>query len=232
MKNVAIIGGSSGIGLELVKMFEVNSWNITSTYYSNRVENRDRVRYMEYDAKTGALDENQFPEVIDGLIYCPGLINLKQFHRVSPEEFLHDYNIQVLGAVKSIQALLPQLKRSTRASIVLFSSIAATTGFKYHSIVSSSKGALEGLVKSLAAEFAPTIRVNAIAPSLTNTPLAGNFLNSDKKKEFQRSINPLQNFASTSDIASMAYYLTSGNASFITGQIIHVDGGMSTLLNP
>jgi len=230
MKNIVIIGGSSGVGLELVKLFEANNWNVIATYFSNPVKDREAVRYLKFDAVESKLEVNDFPESIDGLIYCPGVINLKQFHRVSPDDFLNDYKIQVLGAIKSIQILMPHLKKSDQASIVLFSSIAASMGFKYHSIISSSKGAIEGLSKSLAAELAPKIRVNVIAPSITDTPLAENFLNSENKRDFHKKLNPLNKFASASDISNMAYYLLSEKSSFITGQIFHIDGGMSTIL--
>jgi len=230
MKNIVIIGGSSGIGLELVKLFESNNWNVISTYFSNPIKDREFVRYVKFDAVESTLEVNDFPESIDGLIYCPGVINLKQFHRVSPDVFLNDYKIQVLGAIKSIQILMPHLKKSDQASIVLFSSIAASMGFKFHSIISSSKGAIEGLSKSLAAELAPKIRVNVIAPSITDTPLAENFLNSENKRDFHKKLNPLNKFASASDISNMAYYLLSEKSSFITGQIFHIDGGMSTIL--
>ena len=230
MKHIVIIGGSSGIGLELVKLFEANKWNVTATFYSNPVTDRESVRYVQFSALDGTIEPILFPERIDGLIYCPGIINLKQFHRTTSEQFLDDYKIQVLGAIKTIQALLPNLKKSDHASIVLFSSIAATRGFKYHSLVSSSKGAIEGLSKALAAEFAPKIRVNVIAPSITDTPLAENFLNSEKKRDFHRKANPLNKFASVSNISELAHFLLSERSSFITGQTFHIDGGLSTLI--
>lgn len=230
MKNIVIIGGSSGIGLELVKLFETNNYNVISTYCTNQIKDRKFVRYIHFDAVDGTLEVNDFPESIDGLIYCPGLINLKQFHKVSADQFLDDYKIQVLGAIKSIQALISRLKKPEQASIVLFSSIAASRGFKFHSLISTSKGAIEGLAKSLAAELAPKIRVNVIAPSITDTPLAENFLNSEKKKDYHKNLNPLNKIASTTDLANMAFYLSSESSSFITGQIFHVDGGMSTIL--
>lgn len=230
MNNVVIIGGSSGIGLELVRLFESNKWNVFATYFSNPVTDKESVRYVQFSAQDGTMDPKFFPECIDGLIYCPGIINLKQFHRTSAEQFLADYQIQVLGAIKAIQALLPNLKKSNHGSIVLFSSIAASRGFKYHSLVSSSKGAIEGLSKSLAAEFAPMIRVNVIAPSITDTPLAQNFLNSETKRDFHRKSNPLNKFASASNISELAYYLLSERSSFITGQTFHIDGGISTII--
>lgn len=230
MKSVVIIGGSSGIGLELVRLFELNNWNVISTYFSNPVSDRAFVQYFQFSAEDDTIDTKNFPECIDALIYCPGIINLKQFHRTTSEQFLVDYKIQVLGAIKTIKALLPNLKKSVQASIVLFSSVAASKGFRYHSLVSSSKGAIEGLSKSLAAELAPKVRVNVIAPSITNTPLAGNFLNSEKKRDFHKKLNPLGKFASASDISELAYYLLSEKSSFVTGQTFHIDGGISTIM--
>ena len=230
MKNIVIIGGSSGIGLELVRLFELNNWNVISTYFSNPVSNRKFVRYIHYSALDGLLETKYFPECIDGFVYCPGIINLKQFHRTTSEQFLEDYKIQVLGAIETLRILLPRLNKSDQSSVVLFSSIAASRGFKYHSLVSSSKGAIEGLAKSLSAEFAPRIRVNVIAPSITDTPLAKNFLNSEIKRDFHKKLNPLNKFASTSDISKLAYYLSSESSSFITGQTFHVDGGISTII--
>ena len=169
------------------------------------------------------------PETLDGLAYCPGTINLKPFHRVKPEDFVQDFKLQVLGAVKAIQAALPKLKQSDSASIVLFSTVAVQSGFNLHSIVSTSKGAIEGLTRSLAAELAPKIRVNSIAPSLTDTPLAQGLLSTPEKREANAQRNPLKRIGDVEDIANMAEFLLSHKAKWITGQIIHVDGGMPSL---
>ena len=135
----------------------------------------------------------------------------------------------MIGAVKLIQAVLPRLKKSGNASIVLFSTVAVQTGLPYHTQVAASKGAIEGLTKALAAELAPTIRVNCIAPSLTDTPLAASLLNTEQKKEANALRHPLKRIGTTEDIANMAAFLLSQKASWITGQILHVDGGMSSL---
>ena len=128
------------------------------------------------------LDSILFPEIIDGLVYCPGSISLKPFNRFNEDDFINDYKLNVIGAAKIIQHLLPNLKKSASPSIVLFSSVAVQTGMPFHSLVASSKGAIEGLTKSFAAEFAPSIRVNCIAPSLTETGLANFLINSADKK--------------------------------------------------
>jgi NAD(P)-dependent dehydrogenase (short-subunit alcohol dehydrogenase family) len=169
------------------------------------------------------------PEILDGIIYCPGSINLRPFERIKPADFVSDFNLQVIGAVKLIQAVLPRLKKSNRASITLFSTVAVQNGLPFHSQVAASKGAVEGLTRALAAELAPTIRVNCIAPSLTDTPLAAGLLNTDIKREANAMRHPLKKIGSATDIANMAAFLISDKAAWITGQIIHVDGGMSSI---
>ena len=169
------------------------------------------------------------PDDLDGLVYCPGSINLKSFDRIKPEDFELDYKLQVTGLIKILQLVLPRLKKSANASVVLFSSVAVQTGFTFHSQVAASKGAIEGLTKALAAEFAPKIRVNCIAPSLTNTPLAASLINNEQKLEANSLRHPLKRIGHTKDIAHMALFLLSDKSSWITAQIMHVDGGISSL---
>jgi NAD(P)-dependent dehydrogenase (short-subunit alcohol dehydrogenase family) len=154
---------------------------------------------------------------------------LKPFERLKPTDFAADYELQVLGAIKVVQANMARLKKAELASVLLFSTVAVQNGLSFHSQVSASKGAIEGLTKALAAEFAPRIRVNCIAPSLTNTPLAAGLLNSDMKKEANAQRHPMKRIGEVEDIASMAVFLLSDKASWITGQVFNVDGGMSTL---
>ena len=179
------------------------------------------------------LDENPdfsfLPDTLDGLVYCPGAVSLKPFARIKPEDFVSDYNLQLIGAVKVIQACLSKLKNSAQASVVLFSTVAVQTGFNFHSLVASSKGAVEGLTKALAAEFAPKIRVNCIAPSITDTPLAHALLNTSEKKEVNAQRHPLKKIGKPEDIAHLAEFLLSEKSSWITGQVLHADGGMSSL---
>ena len=132
--------------------------------------------------------------------------------------------------VEIVQTILPQLTASNQSSIVLFSTVAASMGMPFHTSVAAAKAAVEGFAKALAAEYAPKIRVNVIAPSLTNTPLADKFLNNETKQEKSAERHPLKRFGQPEDLAQMASFLLSDQSSWMTGQILHVDGGMSTLL--
>lgn len=228
MKNYFVVGGSSGIGKTLVHTL-AQEHQVYTTFNTHALEDANNIHASHLDVASDDLDLSFLPEVIDGLVYCPGRINLKPFHRLKPESFLEDYNVQVLGAVKIIQAVLPRLKKSLHASIVMYSTVAVQQGFTFHAQVSASKGAIEGLTRALSAEFAPTIRVNAIAPSLTDTPLASKLLNTPDKKAAQGDRNPLKRVGEAQDIASATEFLLSSQSSWITGQVIHVDGGYSTI---
>lgn len=228
MKNIAIIGASSGIGLALA-LLEVKKGNeVFGTYSKNNSPNEQLVLH-HLNVLDEQIDFTFLPEAIDGLVYCPGTVVLKPFGRLKAEEFLRDYELQVVGAVKVIQALLPKLKNATDPSIVLFSTVAVNLGFNFHSLVSASKGAIEGLTKALAAEFAPKIRVNCVAPSITDTPLAATLLNTDEKREANAQRHALKKIGKPEDVANLASFLLSDQSAWITGQILHVDGGMSTI---
>jgi NAD(P)-dependent dehydrogenase (short-subunit alcohol dehydrogenase family) len=229
MKNFIVIGGSSGIGKEIVSLLEKEKHNIIATYNTNRIENRENVKYIQLDVKENCLITEELPEKIHGLAYCPGSINLKPFHRFKDEDFVEDFKLQVLGATNIIKDLLPKLKKSEEASILLFSTIAVQSGFSFHSQVAMSKGAIEGLTRSLAAELSPTIRVNALAPSLTNTNLSNRFLNTQTKMDLQAENNPLKKVGEAKDVAEAAVFLLTPKSSWITGQIIHIDGGFSKI---
>lgn len=229
MKNYLVIGASSGIGLALSHSLAEKGHKVYGTFHNNERTSTPNISYHPLDV-TQQVDLNFIPEKLDGLVYCPGSINLLPFKRIKPASFVSDFNLQVVGAIKVIQAALSALKKAdTTASIVLFSTVAAQVGFNFHTQVAVSKGAIEGLCKSLAAEFAPNIRVNAIAPSLTNTPLASKLLNSPAKIEANAARHPLKRIGEAADIAHTAQFLLSEDASWITGQTIHVDGGISVL---
>ncbi len=227
MKTYLIIGGSSGIGEALVKRLQQNN-NVLATYRTKPpVTDSANLIFHELDVTKTDADFSFIPEKLDGLVYCPGTIVLKPFQRFTAADFLNDYNIQVAGAVKVMQAALPALKASGAGSILLFSTVAASKGFPFHAVVSASKGAIEGLTRSLAAELSPGIRVNCIAPSITDTPLAQQLLSTDEKRAANAGRHALKRIGTANDIAAMAHFLLSDDASWITGQVIHVDGGLS-----
>lgn len=228
-KNLLIVGGSSGIGHQLAQEL---------TQAGARVITASRTEPTLADTTYIALDVEQpvaealadLPGVLHGLVYCPGTINLRPFNRLTEQDFLKDFRVNVLGAVNVIQACLPRLKQAQGASIVLFSTVAAKVGMNFHASIATSKGALEGLALSLAAELsANKIRVNTIAPSLTDTPLAKNLLSTDEKREASNKRHPLGRVGTPHDIASAALFLLSDEASWLTGQVLGVDGGIGNL---
>jgi NAD(P)-dependent dehydrogenase (short-subunit alcohol dehydrogenase family) len=227
-KQIVIIGASKGIGFALANMLLEAGHHVFATY-ANTAPTFEHPNLTWAHHNVLSPEALAFPEIVDGLVYCPGTISLKPFNRFGPADFQADYQLQVLGAIQTIQTALPALKKSAQASVVLFSTVAVQQGLPFHSLVSASKGAIEGLTRALAAEFAPKIRVNAIAPSLTNTPLAENLLNSDAKKEANGARHPLKRVGEPADIAALAAFLLGANATWITGQIMHVDGGISSL---
>lgn len=228
-KNIFIVGGSNGIGLSLIKEIYVKN-NVYSASRNNTNLIDYDVNHIQYDSVNDEdLDVSLLPDKIDGFVYCPGSINLRPFNALKIESFLEDYKINFLGAVKSLQKILPFMKKSDNASIVFFSTIAVSTGMPFHSSVSSSKGAIEGLTRSLAAEFAPKIRVNSIAPSIVKTNLSEKFLNSDLKLEKSGQRHPLGRIGKVEEISKLAAYLLSDNSSWITGQVIKIDGGIGSI---
>ena len=227
MGHYLIVGGTRGIGAALATQL-VEQGHEVIIWARNLIDLAGAQVFVNNPAES-APDLAGLPAVLDGLVYCPGSINLKPFARLTQEDFFQDFQTNVLGAVRTMQAVAPLLKKSEQASVVLFSSVAASLGMPFHASIASSKAAIEGLVKSLAAEWAPNIRVNGIAPSLTNTSLAEKLLNSADKIDAAAKRHPLQKLGSPEDIAAMAAFLLSPQASWITGQILHIDGGMSAL---
>ena len=228
MKNILLIGGSHGIGLEIAKNLSATHNLIIASRTDEQLADLN-VQHIPFDALTDTLDVNALPEILDGYVYCPGSINLKPFKNLKMEHFQEDMDINYLKMVKVFQTVLPKLLQSSQASVVLFSSVAASTGMPFHSSIAGAKAAVEGFAKAIAAEFAPKMRVNVIAPSITNTPLADKFLNSELKTERAAERHPLKKVGQPQDIAQMAQCLLSENAAWISGQVFHVDGGMSTL---
>ena len=228
MSKFIIVGASSGIGFQLAKNLSEKEHTI---YALNRNKvDLDSIPNCHFHEVDIAMEIPNFPNIegaIDGLIYCPGTINLKPFRALKSEDFLNEYQINFLGAVKSIKQYLPNLQLSESPSIVLFSTVAVQTGMSFHASIASAKGAIEGLTRSLAAEFAPKIRVNAIAPSLTATPLADKLINNESKLKASEDRHPLKKIGATSDISNAVEFLL--NANWMTGQIMHVDGGMSSV---
>ena len=230
MANYLIIGASSGIGKALAERLAESGHQIYGTFNTHEtLPQNPLINYSKLNVLEDAFSLDFLPEILAGLIYCPGSISLRPFERIKPTEFTNDFNLQVVGAIKIIQAVAPKLKNTENASIILISTVAVQLGLPYHTQVSVSKGAIEGLTKALAAEYAPKVRVNCIAPSLTDTPLSAFLLNTEQKREANAQRHPLKRVGTTDDIVNMAEFLLSPKASWITGQIMHVDGGISTL---
>lgn len=224
MKTVLIIGGSHGIGESIIELLNEDIRVINMSRTAPKV--RNNLTHHKID-----ILEDELPELdqLDGLVYCPGSIQLKPIKNLSLNMFRSDFEINVLGAVKTIKKYEPLLKKSDSGSVVLFSSVASKLGMSMHSSVATSKSAVEGLTKSLAAEYATKIRFNAIAPTLTDTPLAQQFLNSERKQEAMANRHPLKHYLQPKEVASMASYLLSEHAKSISGQIFYLDSGLVSI---
>lgn len=230
-KNIVIVGAGKGIGLKTAELLSEGS----NVFAISRNETDDLsalgTSFYGIDVSKddlGVLDG--LPDQIHGLVFCPGSIVLKPFNRLSEQDFLSDFQQNVMGAVRLIQKLLPAMKRANGASVVLFSTVAVKLGMPFHASIAASKGAVEGLAKSLAAELAiSAIRVNVIAPSLTETPLAANLLSTPEKKDAAAKRHPLQRVGTPEEMAQMAAFLVGDNSAWITGQVIGVDGGLGSL---
>jgi 3-oxoacyl-[acyl-carrier protein] reductase len=230
-KNILVVGGSSGIGLSLVKLLHQQNANIYVVSRSASDEWPDGVQFIKADV-TESLDamETLLPQQLHGLVYSVGSITLKPFNRLTTEDFLNDFQINVLGAARMIQQAIKPIKNAAGSSIVLISSVAAKTGMPYHASIAAAKGAVEGMALSLAAELAPQqIRVNVVAPSLTDTPLVQNLLSTPEKRESSAKRHPLGKIGRPQDISQLIAFLLSEESSWITGQVIGVDGGLGKL---
>ncbi|MDA9938344.1 SDR family oxidoreductase [Salibacteraceae bacterium] len=220
-----IIGGSKGIGSALLALEVENRAVINISRTAPKIEHPNLTHYS-LDVLN---DELPTIEALDGIVYCPGSINLKPIGSLKMDDFKTDFEINVLGAVRVIQHYFRKLKKGNDSSIVLFSTVAVKRGMAFHASVAAAKAGVEGITKSLAAEFAPTIRVNCIAPSITDTPLAANLLKNDERKEALGNNHPLKRVGEAHEVAAVASFLLSEKAKSITGQIWGVDGGMGNL---
>jgi NAD(P)-dependent dehydrogenase (short-subunit alcohol dehydrogenase family) len=222
MRHILIIGGTKGIGKAIIDLLiEENKITCMSRNVSDY--NHENYNHIQLDA---TLDNFPDLEKIDSLVYCPGSINLKPISTLSIEDFRNDFELNVIGAVKSIKKYLPLLKKGENPSILLFSTVATKLGMPYHASVSASKSAIDGIVKTLGAELAPKIRINAIAPTITNTELASKILRNEKVLENMIERHPLKKILSASEVAKMAKFLISEDGSSISGQIINMDAGI------
>ena len=225
MRTIAIIGGSKGIGFSIIESL-VNSTKIINISRTPPNIDHENLSHHSCDAISEDL-----PEIdnLDGLVYCPGTINLKPFNRLSVDDFRQDFEINVIGAVKAIQKYLPVLSNSNFGSIVLFSTVATSLGMPFHASIATAKSAIEGLTKSVAADLAPEIRVNAIAPTITNTELASKLLRNERMIENTIQRHPLKKYLNPEEVSTMAEYLLSDNSKSISGQIFKLDCGIVSL---
>ena len=226
MKNILVVGGSKGIGREIVNsQLEKGNYCYNFSRTESGINNQNLI-----EEKIDILSDD-LPNIenIDSVIYCPGSINLKPILQLKEEDFVNDFNINVLGAIKTVKTYLNNLKKGDDPSLLFFSTVAVGQGMPFHSSVSVAKAGIEGLTKSLAAELAPSIRVNCIAPTITRTDMAQRILRNEKIEKNIANKHPLKKICEAKDISDMADFLISHNAKNITGQIMHVDGGMSTL---
>lgn len=227
-KNILIIGASSDIGLEICKLANADGHNIYATSRDDaNANNFDNFIQLDPNKSLDVLDD--LPEDIDGLVYCPGTINLRSLQRLTLEDIKNEMEVNFYGAFNIIKKVLTNLKKNDGASVVLFSTVAVKTGMPMHSSIAAAKGALEGLAKSLAAELAPRVAINCVAPSIVDTKLAANILSTDERKQASADRHPLKTIGSINSIANSAYFLLQAKENWISGQIFRPDGGLSAL---
>lgn len=228
-KHFVVVGGSSGIGRGIVGRLVEDGADVTVLSRTwEHSESLPGVHHVKVDVVQDDLPKDAMPGTIDGLAYCPGSIRLRSFRGLAPEAFREDFELNVVGAVKCIQAAMKGLRAADSASIILFSTVAVEVGLPLHASIAAAKAGVEGLTRTLAAEMSPKVRVNCIAPALVNTPLAGQFFGDPEKEKAMASRYPLERTGTVDDIASMGHYLLT-DGTWITGQTIGVDGGMSSI---
>ena len=224
MKTILVVGGSKGIGNAIVTSLQETHKVIN--FSRSEVASHVNVTHYSIDVLEDELPE--LSEDINGLVFCPGSINLKPIGRLKLNDFRSDFEINVIGAVKVIQKYINSLKNNN-GSVVLFSTVATKLGMPFHASVAASKSAVEGLTKSLAGEFATKVRFNCIAPTVTDTSLAEKLLRNDKQRENMEMRHPLKKFLKAEEVASLANYLLSDHATAISGQVFPVDAGIVSL---
>ena len=229
MKTYVVFGGSRGIGAALVSELLKDGHSVLNISRNDSEENHVNLSYHKLDVLEQGWDSLPAMQEIHGLAYCPGSIDLKPLRRVTVEDMKKAMDINLYGALKAIQWAYPVMRKTPNAAVVLFSTVAVAQGMPFHTVVASAKGAVEGFTKSLAAEFAPKVRVNCIAPSLTDTELASDLLRDDKRREASAERHPLKRIGQREDIARASQYLLGEESSWVTGQVLHVDGGMSSI---
>lgn len=224
--NYIVFGGSRGIGSVVVDGLVSQGHSVWSVSRSGKAA--AGALGIAWDAVSDEVPPG-LPSEIHGVVYAPGSINLKPFRGLKLDEFRADFELNAMGAVKALQACFPGMKLAGKASVVLFSTVAVQTGMSFHASIAMAKGAIEGLTRSLAAEWAPQIRVNAVAPSLVNTDLASRLLSTPEKVEASGKRHPLQRMGEPQDIASAVEFLLGAGSDWMTGQILAIDGGMGSL---
>ena len=228
MSNFVIIGGSSAIGRVLTSTLLDQGHEVFVTYNSSSIDiDNPRLHTFPLDIHSENHDLSWIPEVVDGFVYLPGSIQLTPFSNLKKERVNKDLELHAVGAIPILQHIIPRLKKSEKPGITFVSTVAVQTGFNFHAQVAMAKGAVEGLTRSLAAELAPSIRVNAVAPSITKSPMAEKFLNSEAKIKANEDRHPLKEIGSPEDIAQAINF--SLKSKWITGQILTIDGGITSI---
>lgn len=225
-KTIFIVGGSSGIGRELVHLLK-EDYHIVMASRNPEEPSEGEITTFSLDVTAETLDVSALPDTLDGFVYCPGSINLKPFKMLSADTFEKDMELNFMGLVRVLKEIMPRFNPG--ASLVFFSTVAVGSGMPFHTSVAAAKGAIEGFARAMAAEYAPQFRVNVIAPSLVDTPLAKRLLNNEKKQQMMADRHPLKRVGTAMDIARMAAFLLRDDSSWMTGQVLGVDGGISTL---